>query len=91
MRHTLITLLTFKRILSFIGNVPFQQLDMKKLEERREKKQAEVDRCTDLRECFMRDIEGWYYFKGRLQKELHAAYEQRKRMLRLLFIRLNWN
>lgn len=42
-------MIDLKRILSFIGNVPFQQLDMKKLEERREKKQAEVDRCADLR------------------------------------------
>lgn len=41
-------MIDLKRILSFIGNVPFQQLDMKKLEERREKKQAEVDRCADL-------------------------------------------
>ena len=37
-RRILIISLTLKRILSFIGNVPFQQLDMKKLEERREKK-----------------------------------------------------
>ena len=36
-------MIDLKRILSFIGNVPFQQLDMKKLEERREKKQAEED------------------------------------------------
>ena len=49
-------MIDLKRILSFIGNVPFQQLDMKKLEERREKKQAEVDRCADLRGMLYEDM-----------------------------------
>lgn len=67
-----------KRILSFIGNVPFQQLDMKKLEERREKKQAEVDRCADLRGMLYEDMKDGIISKEDY-KELHAAYEQRKK------------
>ena len=62
-------MIDLKRILSFIGNVPFQQLDMKKLEERREKKQAEVDRCADLRGML---YEGWHYLKGRLQRASYS-------------------
>lgn len=67
-----------KRILSFIGNVPFQQLDMKKLEERREKKQAEVDRCAELRGMLYEDMKDGIISKEDY-KELHAAYEQRKK------------
>ena len=64
-------MIDLKRILSFIGNVPFQQLDMKKLEERREKKQAEVDRCADLRGMLYEDMKD-----GIISKE-----DQRKLML----------
>lgn len=63
---------------SFIGNVPFQQLDMKKLEERREKKQAEVDRCADLRGMLYEDMKDGIISKEDY-KELHTAYEQRKK------------
>ena len=71
-------MIDLKRILSFIGNVPFQQLDMKKLEERREKKQAEVDRCADLRGMLYEDMKDGIISKEDY-KELHAAYEQRKK------------
>lgn len=70
--------LKLENILSFIGNVPFQQLDMKKLEERREKKQAEVDRCTDLRAMLYEDMKDGIISKEDY-KELHAAYEERKK------------
>ena len=70
--------LKLENILSFIGNVPFQQLDMKKLEERREKKQAEVDRCTDLRGMLYEDMKDGIISKEDY-KELHAAYEERKK------------
>ena len=71
-------MIDLKRILSFIGNVPFQQLDMKKLEERREKKQAEVDRCADLRGMLYEDMKDGIISKEDY-KELHTAYEQRKK------------
>ena len=70
--------LKLENILSFIGNVPFQQLDMKKLEERREKKQAEVERCTDLRGMLYEDMKDGIISKEDY-KELHAAYEERKK------------
>ena len=69
-------IIDLKRILSFIGNVPFQQLDMKKLEERREKKQAEVDRCADLRGMLYEDMKDGVITKEDYV-ELHAAYEAR--------------
>ena len=53
-------------------------LDMKKLEERREKKQAEVDRCADLRGMLYEDMKDGIISKEDY-KELHAAYEQRKK------------
>ena len=71
-------MIDLKRILSFIGNVPFQQLDMKKLEERREKKQAEVDRCADLRGMLYEDMKDGIISKEDY-KELHTAYGQRKK------------
>lgn len=51
---------------------------MKKLEERREKKQAEVDRCADLRGMLYEDMKDGIISKEDY-KELHAAYEQRKK------------
>ena len=62
---------------------------MKKLEERREKKQAEVDRCADLRGMLYEDMKDGIISKEDY-KELHTAYEQRKRVPRLPFTRLNW-
>ncbi len=71
-------ILELKKVLQFIGNVPFQQLDMKKLEERRDKKQAEVDRCSDLRAMLYEDMKDGIITKEDY-KELHAAYENRKK------------
>ena len=49
-------ILELKRILSFIGTVPFQQLDIRKLEERRAKKEAEAERCKELRTTLYEDM-----------------------------------
>jgi DNA invertase Pin-like site-specific DNA recombinase len=64
-----------KRILSFIGTVPFQQIDMKKLEERKLKKEAEMERCTQLRTTLYEDMKEGMISKEDY-KELHAAYYQ---------------
>lgn len=66
-------MIDLKRILSFIGNVPFQQLDMKKLEERREKKQAEVDRCADLRGMLYEDMKDPPYYQV-TEREIFLRY-----------------
>lgn len=70
--------LTLQEVLEFIGTVPFQQLDMKKLEDRKEKKQAEVDRCTDLRTMLYEDMKDGIISKDDY-KELHTAYESRRK------------
>ncbi|MGN0401454.1 MAG: hypothetical protein ACI4HQ_04235 [Acetatifactor sp.] len=67
-----------KKILEFIGTVPFQQLDMKKLEERKEKKVSEVERCTNLRTMLYEDMRDGIISKEDY-KELHAAYETRRK------------
>ena len=71
-------ILHLKRILSFIGTVPFQQIDIKKLEERREKKEAEVERCTELRATLYEDMRDGMISKEDY-RELHAAYETRRK------------
>ncbi len=39
-----------------IGTIPFQQMDIKKLEERKSEKQAEMERCTHLRSMLYEDL-----------------------------------
>ena len=82
-------MIDLKRILSFIGNVPFQQLDMKKLEERREKKQAEVDRCADLRGMLYEDMR-MALSQRKITKSFIQHMSRGKRVPRLPFTRLNW-
>ena len=71
-------IMDMKKILNFIGTVPFQQLDMKKLEERKEKKVSEVERCTNLRTMLYEDMRDGIISKEDY-KELHAAYEARRK------------
>lgn len=71
-------IMDMKKILEFIGTVPFQQLDMKKLEERKEKKVSEVERCTNLRTMLYEDMRDGIISKEDY-KELHAAYETRRK------------
>lgn len=78
LRVHIANVMELERVLKFIGSVPFQQLDMKKLEERKEKKQAEVDRCADLRGMLYEDMKDGIISKEDY-KELHAAYESRKK------------
>ena len=42
-------ILHLKRVLEFIGTVPFQEINMKKLQDRLEKKKQETERCKELR------------------------------------------
>ncbi|MDE7182951.1 MAG: recombinase family protein, partial [Lachnospiraceae bacterium] len=76
------SVMDLQRILSFIGTVPFQQMDIKKLEERKAEKQAEVERCTHLRSMLYEDLKDGMISKNEY-KELHAAYESRRKNARL--------
>ena len=67
-----------KRVLEFIGTVPFQEINVKKLQDRLEKKKMETERCKDLRMMLYSDMK-----EGIVSKEdyveLHAAYGKRLR------------
>jgi len=69
-------LLDLDRILKYIGTVPFQELDIRKLEERCAKKEEEIAKCKELRVMLYTD-----YKDGVITKEdyveLHAAYDKK--------------
>lgn len=71
-------ILHLKRVLEFIGTVPFQEINMKKLQDRMEKKKQEKERCKELRMMLYSDMK-----EGIVSKEdyveLHAAYGKRLR------------
>lgn len=71
------SVMDLQRVLAFIGMVPFQQMDIKKLEERKAEKQAEIERCTHLRGMLYEDLKEGMISKNEY-KELHAAYESRR-------------
>ena len=75
-------IIDLQRILAFIGTVPFQQMDMKKLAERKAEKQAEVERCTDLRGLLYEDMKDGM-ISGEEYRELHVAYESRRKNAQL--------
>ena len=49
-------ILHLKRVLEFIGTVPFQEINMKKLQDRLEKKKQEKERCKELRMMLYSDM-----------------------------------
>lgn len=71
-------ILHLKRVLEFVGTVPFQEINMKKLQDRLEKKKQETERCKELRMMLYSDMK-----EGIVSKEdyveLHAAYGKRLR------------
>ena len=71
-------ILHLKRVLEFIGTVPFQEINVKKLQDRLEKKKMETERCKELRMMLYSDMK-----EGIVSKEdyveLHAAYGKRLR------------
>ncbi len=71
-----------QRILAFVGTVPFRQMDVRKLEERKAEKQAEIERCMDLRSTLYEDMKDGMISRGEY-RELHAAYESRRKEAQL--------
>ena len=76
-------ILHLKRILEFIGTVPFQEINMKKLQDRLEKKKQETERCKELRMMLYSDMK-----EGIVSKEdyveLHAAYGNAEESIRAI-------
>ncbi len=74
--------LDLQRILAFVGSVPFRQMDIRKLEERKEEKQAEIERCKNLRSTLYEDMKDGMISRDEY-RELHAAYESRRKEAQL--------
>jgi len=69
-------ILDLERVLEYAGTVPFRDLDVRKLEERREKLSGEAERCRELRLMLYEDMKDGVITKEDYV-ELHAAYEAR--------------
>lgn len=69
-------ILDLERGLEYAGTVPFRDLDVRKLEERREKLLGEAERCRELRMMLYEDMKDGVITKEDYV-ELHAAYEAR--------------
>lgn len=82
LRKHIENIMDLQRVLAFIGTVPFQQMEIRKLEERKAEKQAEIERCTDLRGMLYEDMKDGMISKEEYQ-ELHAAYESRRKNAQL--------
>ncbi len=88
LRKHIENIIDLQRILSFIGTISFQQMDMKKLEERKAEKQAEVEWCTDLRGMLYEDLKDGM-ISGDEYRELHAAYESRRKNAQLAICQID--
>jgi hypothetical protein len=76
LRQHIQNIMYLKKVLEFIGTVPFTEINVKKLNDRLEKKKEEVERCRELRMMLYTDMK-----EGIVSKEdyveLHAAYGKR--------------
>lgn len=68
--------LDLERVLDYAGTVPLRDLDVRKLEERREKLSGEAERCRELRMMLYEDMKDGVITKEDYV-ELHAAYAAR--------------
>lgn len=76
------SVMDLQRVLSYVGTVPFRQMDIRKLEERKAEKQAEIERYTDLRSTLYEDMKDGMISEDEY-RELHAAYENRRKKAQL--------
>lgn len=74
--------MNLQRVFAFVGTVPFRQMDIRKLEERKAEKQAEIERCTGLRSTLYEDMKDGMISKDEY-RELHAVYENRRKEAQL--------
>jgi DNA invertase Pin-like site-specific DNA recombinase len=67
-----------EEILDFIGEIPFQQLDVKNLETRKQKKMDEVEKCKRLKSSLYEDMKDGILTKEEYL-ELHEAYLKKEK------------
>ncbi len=71
-------ILDMKRILAYVDTVPFQELDIQELENRREAKEQEIQRCREMRNLLYEDLK-----EGVVSKEdyaeLYEGYNAKRR------------
>ena len=70
--------LDMKKIMDFIHAVPFQELDIKELETRKEAKEKEANRCRELRDYLYEDFREGIISKEDY-KELHDGYTEKRK------------
>ena len=71
-------ILDMKKIMDFIHEVPFQELDIKELEIRKEAKEKEAERCRELRDYLYEDFREGIISKEDY-KELHDGYTEKRK------------
>ena len=71
-------ILDMKKIMDFIHEVPFQELDIKELEIRKEAKEKEAVRCRELRDYLYEDFREGLISKEDY-KELHDGYTEKRK------------
>lgn len=70
--------LDMKRILDYVNVVPFQELDIKELENRREQKEQEIQRCREMRNLLYEDLKDGIVSKEDYA-ELYDGYNEKRR------------
>jgi hypothetical protein len=65
-------------ILDFIGEIPFQQLDVKNLETRKQKKMDEIEKCKRPKSSLYEDMKDGILTKEEYL-ELHEAYLKKEK------------
>ncbi len=78
LRQHIRSILDMDRILAYIDDVPFQQMDIQKLEQQCEKKEKEMERCRELKAMLYDDMKAGIVSKQDYT-ELHGAYEAKRR------------
>lgn len=71
-------ILDMKKIMDFIHVVPFQELDIKELEIRKEAKEKEAERCRELRDYLYEDFREGIISKEDY-KELYDGYTEKRK------------
>lgn len=70
--------LDMKHILDYVNVVPFQELDIKELEKRREQKEQEIIRCKEMRNLLYEDLKDGVVSKEDYA-ELYEGYNEKRR------------
>lgn len=80
-------ILDMERILSYINTVPFQELEVRELEKKKEAKEQEVIKCQELRNMLYEDLKDGIVSKEDYA-ELYDGYSKRRRAAEDAVIRL---